>query len=91
MLGLLAALGFLFGASIIHPLSHAHDGHDHEGAGEIAPCATCIVGDEVQPDLDAKALLGLAAAPTGLAPETTLAAPNPAATLPSAPRAPPAC
>ena len=90
LLGLLAAFGFLAGAQIIHPLSHAHDGHSHEGSGTLEQCAKCITGDEPTPDIDARALLG-PIAPTGARLWAARAAvPDAAATLPQSPRAPPA-
>lgn len=85
---LIVAAGFLAGASILHPLSHSHDGHDHEGAEELGACAKCVVVDEPTPSLDANVLLD--AAPNDeCGVFTSQLARDLAATFPLCPRAPP--
>ncbi len=88
LLGLVLALGFLVGAEILHPLEHAHDGHDHEGAGSIEQCQTCVLGEETTLALDAELLE--ASSPPRPLPPTTIGAPDdPAATASIVPRGPP--
>lgn len=85
---LIVAAGFLAGASIIHPMSHSHDGHDHEGAEELGECAKCVVVDEPTPSLEANALLDAAPIDEGGVSTGQLVR-DLAATFPLSPRAPP--